>query len=131
MENTSKFHKNKAWLIAGVVYAIAVLFILFIINLDSLNAALDTILTVLRPVIIGLVLAYFCNPMFRLFERRLLFHVRPTQFRRILSLILTYIVVFLILVFFLLLLIPQLISSVSSFLENKNIYLDSFVLTGE
>ena len=123
MDQTTKSPKKNIWLICGAVYAIAVLIVLLIANTDALNAMISAILTVLRPVLIGLVLAYFCNPIFRLFERRLFFKVRPFRLRRVLSLLFTYLVVLLIIVFFLLLLIPQLASSIMSFADNYDTYL--------
>lgn len=119
--------KNKKWVICGVVYAIALLLILLIANLDAFNDFLSATLTILRPVLIGLVLAYFCNPLFRLFERKLFFKVRPITLRRVLSLIFTYIVVFLIILFFFMLLIPQLVSSILSFLDNYDTYMSTVV----
>lgn len=127
METNTKSQKNKIWWICGAIYATAILFLLFISNLDAINGFLSSVLEVLRPVLIGLVLAYFCNPLFRLFERKLFLQVRPVRLRRALSLIFTYLVVFLIVVFFLLLLIPQLVSSVLSFVENYDVYMESVV----
>ena len=123
MENTIKNKSKKIWLICGVVYAIAILFVLFIANLDAFNLWLGNLLSIFRPVLIGLVLAYFCNPLFRLFERALFYKVRPIPLRRVLSLIFTYAIVLLILVFFLLLIIPQLISSVMNFMESYDEYM--------
>ena len=127
MENTTKNRSKKIWLICGVVYAIAILFVLFIANLDAFNQWLGNLFTILRPVLIGLVLAYFCNPLFRFFERNVFYKVRPISLRRVLSLSFTYLVVLLILVFFLLLLIPQLVSSVMNFLENYDNYMTSVI----
>lgn len=127
MEQTKNAQKKKTWIICGVVYAVAMLLVLLISNLTQLNAWLGGILTILRPVIIGLVLAYLCNPIFRLFERKLFYKVRPISFRRVLALIFTYLVVFLIIIFFLLLLIPQLATSILNFLENFDNYLSGFV----
>ncbi|MBQ9760895.1 MAG: AI-2E family transporter, partial [Clostridia bacterium] len=127
MDQTNQKPKNRIWLICGAVYAVVLLFMLFIANLDAFNGWLGKIMTVLRPVLIGLVLAYFCNPVFRLFERKLFFKVRPNRLRRVLSLIFTYLVVLLIIVFFLLLLIPQLISSIMSFVENYDFYMSTVI----
>ena len=127
METNTKSQKNKIWYVCGAIYATVILFLLFIANLDAFNAFLASVLKVLRPVLIGLVLAYFCNPLFRLFERRLFLQVRPVRLRRALALVFTYLVVFLILIFFLLLLIPQLISSILSFVENYDVYMETVV----
>ena len=115
-QTTTIKRNNKKWVILGVIYAVAVLLLLILINLDALNATLGSFFSILRPVFIGLVLAYFCNPLFRLFERRFFYRVRPSSLRRTLSLIFTYLTVFLILLFFLLLLIPQVVSSFLSFI---------------
>lgn len=127
MEQTTTSQKKKTWVICGVVYAVVMLLVLLIANLDLLNAWLGDILTILRPVIIGLILAYLCNPLFRLFERKLFYKVRPISLRRVLALIFTYLVVFLIIVFFLLLLIPQLATSILNFLENFDNYLVNLI----
>ncbi len=127
MDQSNHKKQNKAWLIFCAVYAVAMLFLLFIINLESINHWLGNILTVFRPVLIGLVLAYLCNPMFRLFERKLFYKVRPYTLRRTLALIFTYLVVFLIIVFFLLLLIPQLVSSILNFVDNYDAYMVSVI----
>ena len=127
MDNTTHKQINKKWLIGAIVYALAFLFVLMIANLNMVNEWLGKALLVLRPVLIGLVLAYFCNPLFRLFERNLFFKVRPIRLRRVLSLIFTYLIVFLILLFFLLLLIPQLVSSISNFVESYDVYMDKLI----
>lgn len=119
--------KNKKWVIFGIVYAIVALLVLVLINLDALNAWLGSLFNILRPVIIGLVLVYFCNPLFRLFERRLFYKLRPHSLRRVLSLIATYIVVLLIILFFFLLLVPQVVSSILSFIENYDAYFASLI----
>lgn len=113
--------------IAVTVFFIALLLIFLILHLDRVNTWLGEVCFVLRPVIIGLVLAYFCNPLFRLFERKLFANVRHHGFRRFLSLLLTYIVVFLILFTLIMLIVPQLIESVLDFLTNYESYITSTV----
>lgn len=127
MDHTTIDQKNKKWVVFGIVYAVVSLLVLILINLDALNLWLGELFRVLRPLIIGLVLAYMCNPLFRLFERRCFYKIRPYGLRRIISLIMTYVVVMLIILFFFLLLIPQVVSSILSFVENYDVYFQSLI----
>ena len=106
----------KLWALYAIVAVIAV--VLLIIKRDSFSAFIAQISRILRPVIIGAVLAYLCNPIFRLFEGYVFPRIRSFSFRRALSLIGTYLVVALIFVILLLLIIPQLLTSVLDFFEN-------------
>ncbi len=108
---------------AIVAFMLGILAIFLVLHLDRINLWLDHVLRILRPVLIGLVLAYLCNPIFRLFERKLLLHVRPTGLRRVLSLLCTYIVLFLIFFTLIMLIVPQLISSIMDFMGNYEGYL--------
>ncbi len=112
------------WLI---VYALALAFILSISNLNAINERLYALLRILRPLTIGLVLAYLCNPFFRFYERRVCCRLRPPSLRRPLALTMTYLSVLLIFVILFLLIVPQLLDSIQSFLANYEIYLNSFV----
>lgn len=124
MEN-EKFKKKL--LIWTVVYALLFLAIILIANLGKINAWLTDALRLLRPLLIGLILAYLCNPFFRLFERRVLYKLRPPSLRRALSLILTYLSVLLIIASVFLLIIPQLIESIKDFSSNYSALVSSAI----
>lgn len=100
----------------SVLAVLAVVFI--IIKRESFSSFIEQILRVLRPVIIGAVIAYLSNPIFRIFEGRAFAGIRSFTTRRTLSLIGTYIVLALIVAILLMLIIPQLLTSVLDFLEN-------------
>ena len=120
--------KNRTpWITAITVAAVLVLILTVIINLNSINAWLARLLLLLRPVLIGLVLAYLCNPFFRFYERKLFSKINPVPLRRTVSLVATYTTLFAIFAALLLLIIPQLISSILSFLNNYESYLYSTV----
>ncbi len=112
-----KLQKNKQNLLISLLF-VTILLVFIILKRESFSSFINTIGTVLRPVIIGLVLAYLCNPIFRLFERKLIFKVRPYGFRRALSLLFTYIVLGLIFLILLMLIVPQLIDSIIDFFGN-------------
>lgn len=100
----------------AVLAALAVVFV--IIKRESFSSFIAQIFRILRPVIIGAVIAYLSNPIFRMFEQYAFQRIRSFSARRALSLICTYMVLALILAILLMLIIPQLISSVLDFLEN-------------
>ena len=82
---------------------------------------------VLRPVVIGLCLAYLANPFFRLFERKLFYKLRPVGLRRTLSLLCTYLTLTLILVVLVLLIVPQLISNIQNFINTREAYFETTI----
>ena len=106
----------KRWTFYAILAVLALVFI--IIKRESYSSFISQIFRILRPVIIGAVIAYLCNPIFRMFEGRVFSGVRSFTPRRILSLIGTYIVLALIFVVLLMLIIPQLLTSVLDFVEN-------------
>ena len=120
-----KNQSRKKLIVGIIVYALMLLGIVFIINLEAVNAWLAGVLLLLRPILIGLALAYLCNPFFRFFERRLLSHLRPQGLRRTIALILTYLTAFLIVALILLLIVPRLIESIVEFLEQYDQHLVS------
>lgn len=105
----------------------ASILLLLILFKDSLNAWLGAVLDLLRPVLIGLILAYFANPIFRFFERKVFLKVKPSSVRRGLSLLFAYLVICLILVILVLLIIPQLFESIGGFLKDYRGYLETSV----
>ncbi|MBQ2735760.1 MAG: AI-2E family transporter [Clostridia bacterium] len=111
----------------AIVYLALFLALVWIINIQAINAWLKSVIDLLSPVLIGLVLAYLCNPIFRLFEQKLLSRLRPQSLRRVVSLILTYLVVFLIVVLIFMLIVPQLVDSIISFATNYNAYVSSAI----
>ncbi len=110
-----------------LVYAVLLLATVLIINLDAVNEWIFGVLLLLRPILIGLGIAYICNPMFRLYERKLLSKVRPMGLRRTLSLTLTYLSLLAILALLLLLILPRLIESIASFAVNYEQHLVSAI----
>ena len=116
--------KQKKILVLWIILAaLAALFV--IIKRESFSAFITQIFRILRPVIIGAVIAYLCNPIFRMFEKRIFSFVHAFTARRVLSLIGTYIVLALIFVVLLMLIIPQLLTSVLDFLQNYEALLAS------
>ena len=112
--------KNRKQVKLFALYTVlAVLAIVFVIvKRESFSSFVTQIFRIFRPVIIGAVIAYLCNPIFRVFERFVFTGIRSFSVRRVLSLIGTYTVLILIFALLLMLIIPQLLTSILDFLEN-------------
>lgn len=124
--NGKNSFRRKA-LIGTIVYALLLLGLFIVINLSKINAWLDGVLLLFRPILIGLALAYLLNPFFRFFERKLLYRMHPMGLRRAISLILTYLTLLLIIALLLLLILPQLYNSLLRFFYNYDSYVTSAV----
>jgi len=109
------------------IYLALFLALIWIINLQEVNRWVGWLFMLLRPVLIGLALAYLLNPIFRFCERRIFSRLRPQGLRRTLSLVCTYLCVLLLLSLILLLIIPQLIDSILSFLGSYNAHISSAI----
>ena len=121
MENT----RNKKLLWGIGIYLAVLFFILWVTNVEPINHFFSVILFILRPVLIGLVIAYLCNPIFNLFERKLFYKIRPHGLRRALAIFCAYLLLFLLVVLLLLLIFPQLIDSILNFIDNSNAYFET------
>ena len=119
--------KKNYWFPISIAVGAAFMLLLLILYKESLNVFIGALLDLLRPVLIGLILAYFANSIFRFFERKVFLKVKPSSVRRVLSLLLSYAVICLILVILLLLILPQLFESIGGFLNNYNEHLETSV----
>ena len=124
-EEKNIFKKRLFW--GAVIYAILFLLIITTANINTINAWLMRLILILRPVLIGLAIAYLCNPFFRFFERKAFPKLHPSSLRRAISLLCTYLTVLLIIVLLLALILPQLVSSVGDLVKNYDLYLESAI----
>lgn len=100
---------------ACLVILFAVLLVTLIFNSGVVRGFLSRVFAATTPVIVGFCLAYVLNRIMRVFEKHLFGWVekkkkRP-RLRRVLALLLTYLLVLAFLTLFLLLLVPQIIAS--------------------
>ena len=93
-----KTNKKHLWGIG--IYLSIVIFILWIINFDAVGSWIGAFFILLRPLLIGLGVAYLCNPIFNLFERKVFHKLRPFGLRRGISIFFAYLVMLLIIVLF-------------------------------
>lgn len=117
--------QKKFWMVSGIIYATLLLLIILLINLSAVNEWLGKLLWLLRPVTIGLIIAYLLNPFFRFFEKKLFKKISPFSLRRGLSLFFSYLVLCLILFLLIMLIVPQLIDSIWNFINQYESYLET------
>ncbi len=122
-------NKNKKLLTGIVVYAALLLVLLLITNIAPFNRFLSGLMQILRPVIIGLVLAYLLNPFFNFFEKKFFVKIKRFGARRSISLLFTYLVLVAIFAVLILLIVPQLVDSILNFVENSDAYLEKILGT--
>ncbi len=114
-------------LLTVLVYAVVFVLLLFVSNISAFSAFFGKLLLLLRPILIGLVLAYLLNPFFRFFERKLFYKIHPHALRRGISLFFTYLTLVLIFALLLVLIVPQLVESIANFIQNFDNYIDRTV----
>ena len=115
-QKTGKIGKR---LLRGIIaYAVIFTLLLLISHIDAVKTWVAYVLAILRPILIGLVIAYLANPFFRFFERKLLSRIPAPYLRRILAMILTYVLFFLIVFALVMLVFPQLFNSINNFVDN-------------
>lgn len=128
MESENKKFLTKKTTTAILAYVAIFFAVLIIAYYTELTAWVSGILDLFKPVLMGLAFAYICNPLFRFFERKLLFRIKPSGLRRALSLLLSYLLLFALIVFLLLLILPQLIQSITSFVSNYQSHVNGAIV---
>lgn len=119
MEPEQKTGKLSKRLVRGIiVYAILFTLLLLISNIEAVKTWVNYVLVILRPILIGLVIAYLTNPFLRFFEKKLLARIPAPYFRRVLAMILTYVLFFLFVFALIMLIVPQLFGSIQNFVDH-------------
>ncbi len=121
-----KFYNEKymnAAFYACAVAAATVAVIALGIYFPVIRAVYEGFFRVFRPVVLAMILSYFCNPLMRLAEKYVFGFFdkiprAPKLLKRVLSLILTYLVLFLIVAGMLLLTIPEIVGNYESLITN-------------
>lgn len=116
LENKSSIDKKTIRRIT--CYAVVFLILIILSYHTQLSAWLVGILELFSPILLGLAFAYVINPVFRFFERKIFFRLRPSALRRALSLLCSYLFFLLVAVLLLLLILPQLIAGIATFVAN-------------
>lgn len=124
--NEKKKHPvRRRWVVFGIIYLVAVLAIALIVNSKHLNDFLNYNLMAVRPVIIGLLIAYIVNPLYNFLHDNIFTWDKKAQVvRKTLSMVCTYAVIVLFIIVVVLLLLPQLSASIQDLSNNIETYLN-------
>jgi len=125
-----KFNKNwlkENWVAYSVSICIGILFCAILFNLQNIFTGLGILYKYISPVIWGVILAYLLNPIMTFFENTLFSKIKKKGIKRALSLLLTVVSIILIIVILLVALIPQIVGSIMTIVEN----FDSYVYTAQ
>lgn len=107
----------------GIAYAFILLLLIFVINFDSFSKTIGRFLRVVMPIFYGFIIAYLCNPLLKLFLEKAFVKIKSVRWRKILSLLCTYLVVLLLLFAILFVVIQQTVISVQDFIDNMPKYI--------
>lgn len=115
-----KFSKNSRYYTIGI-YAIvfiliATICIKLVWNWDETSSLLGALLDVVQPFLLGLLIAYFINPLAKLISRKLLkniFKIKSHGVRKVLSVLIAYIIVISAIVTAMFYIVPQIVESLS------------------
>ena len=107
--------------------AVIALIIFSIVNADKFSLVFDMIGAILSPIVIGLAIAYLCNPILKFYERVIFGKMKKGNPRRALSLLLMSITVLGFFAIIIALIVPELVRSIGQLLANSQMYLDGLL----
>lgn len=118
--NDDGSRKNEKNSILKAIYILGTTFIVIfaIANKTSLSGWWSKIQAVINPVVIGFIIAYLINPLYRTLTGKVLGKIRKEKLRNGISLVITYIIVLAALSFLIGSIIPQVVTSYKD-LESK------------
>ena len=118
MIKPSKSLKNSIFI---VTYSILLFFILY--NLSSVMAGINNLISIISPILIGVVIAFLLNILVKVFEEKVFKFINkemvknPLKIKRPLSIIAAIATLLTIISLLIVFIIPQLVSSVSTLIE--------------
>lgn len=124
MNGTEDKNTKKA-VVRILVCAIIFVSVFVIVNAPNLSGVFSALFSVLLPILLGAALAYFLNPILKLYEFKIFKKMKNKTLLRGLSILMTYVTLLLILAAFAAILIPSLIESVSTLVSNADEHLDT------
>ena len=114
--------KERNWYPYAVAACIAVTLYVVLSNLGGIWKGISTVVGWFSTIILGCVLAYLISPLARMYYNRVFKKVQKEKLRKVLSNVLAFATVILFLGFVLGMVIPQLISSITTFAGNLDGY---------
>ncbi|NLK39490.1 MAG: AI-2E family transporter [Clostridiales bacterium] len=119
-------------LYACIVITVALAGFLVGVNIKKTTEYIRIFISIISPILYGLIIAYFCNPLMKLCEKYIFSPLlrkkkkgMNVKRRRIYSIILTYFIVIIIFTLFALLVVPQIIASSNDLQSKLSLYIAS------
>lgn len=109
--------QEKPWYAPAIAICIGVLLYVLLAHFGGIWAGIKQFVGYFRPLILAFVFAYMINPLFKLFFSIFEFVKKP-KVRKVLAIVISYIVVILFLTFAMIILIPQLLDSIQTLSAN-------------
>ena len=114
--------KKAAWFPMATAICIGVVLYMILLRFTGICGFINTFIGFFKTVILGGIIAYLVNPLANLFAS-LFKGVKKEGTRKMLSNTLAFVVVILFLIFSVLILVPQLIESIETFMNNLSGYI--------
>ena len=123
-EDKKRFRLTRRWVILGCIYLLFMLLVVCVVNSSQLEGFFKMLLSAMRPVTIGLLIAYITNPLYNFLHDSIFTWDKKAQaLRKIVSMVFTYAVIILFIIVFVMLLLPQLTSSIQDLSQNISAYI--------
>jgi predicted PurR-regulated permease PerM len=140
--NNNKFESNKKYFTISIyafcVLVAAILFNKFIGNWEATTSLFKSIIRILSPFLIAFLIAYLFYPMINWVELNIMenikigkYKIKHLKTKRVLSIIIVYIIVLGLLTLTLVYVIPQMATSINDVFERTQKYLNSYTTSGK
>ncbi len=116
---------DSQWKVYALAGCVCVVCFVVLTHLGTIFGALGELISILQPVIIGLVMAYIINPVAVFFKNKVFKNLKKEKTQWGLSVLVAIIIVLAVIALLLILLIPQIIENIVSIAENYQAYIDS------
>ncbi len=116
---------KKKWMHYSIATCSAVILYFLLSHIGSMWGFVSSFFSIVKPVIMGMVVAYIFNPLANLFDRKVLTGIKNEKTRWLISVMLAIIVIILCITLLCIALIPQLAESIATLVGNMGDYLDT------
>ncbi len=116
---------KKKWVPYTIATCSAVVLYLVLSHLGSIFSGIASFFSIIKPVIMGIVVAYVFNPLANFFDRKVLTKIRNEKTRWMMSSVLALIVIVVCFTLLCIALIPQLAESIVTLFNNMSGYLET------
>ena len=115
--------KNEIWFQMAVALGIVVVLYFVLQHLRAIWNVVAVIWNIIVPLIVGLIIAYIVDPLVRLLERTVFKRLKNRKTARRISIIISIVLVVAFVVALLWILIPQLVESIQTLINNLGVYM--------